>query len=201
MQDGGKGIRLSQAGVVYMKYSNTKYPVVGIDLSLTSTGVSFLWADGSDRIFSIKPEKLAGVARLVEIRNTLLKEMSGLGYPKIVLEGYSFASKGAYSHEIGELGGVVKIAFYEQHWRWVHVPPTVRAKFATGRGNASKGEVVSAISARTGIAWTGSGAADECDAWILQEMGLAYLGEPRYNWPEAQLAVLKSVDWSPWEEE
>ena len=182
-----------------MRYADSKGPVVGLDLSLTSTGISYLWADGTDRITAFKPSNTAGMARLVEIRNFLVEELLPLAWPKIVLEGYSFASKGAYAHEIGELGGIAKLAFYERQWRWVHVPPTVRAKFATGRGNASKGEVVSAVSARTGIAWTGSGAADECDAWILQEMGLAYLGKPRLSWPAAQLAVLNSVDWSYWE--
>jgi crossover junction endodeoxyribonuclease RuvC len=139
------------------------------------------------------------MARLIEVRDSLIAEISVLKKPLIVLEGYSFASKGAYAHETGELGGVVKERFYALGWPWVHVPPTVRAKFAAGRGNASKGEVVSAVSARTGIVWTGSGATDECDAWVLQEMGFAHLGEPRYDWPAAQLAVLGSVDWSHWE--
>lgn len=172
------------------------YTVVGLDLSLTSTGISF-----ADRTFTIKPEASMGVARLAEIQQRVAQEVGFLLNPRVVLEGYSFASKGAYAHETGELGGVVKLRLWELHIPWVHVPPTVRAKFAAGRGNASKGEVVSAVSARTGIVWTGSGATDECDAWVLQEMGLAYLGEPRYTWPAAQLAVLKSVDWSHWEKE
>ena len=77
----------------------------------------------------------------------------------------------------------------------IEVPPTCRAKFATGRGNASKSEVVSAISARTGILWDGVGNEDRCDAWILQEMGFAHMGHARYEWPATHLAALDKVDW------
>lgn len=79
----------------------------------------------------------------------------------------------------------------------MEIPPTTRAKFATGKGNAAKTEVMSAVSARTGIVWSGKGADDMCDAWILEEMGLAKLGIPRFNWPSANLSALEKIDWTP----
>ena len=116
--------------------------------------------------------------------------------PIVVVEGYSFSSRNSQSHALGELGGVVRLALYEAGVSYIDVPPTSRAKFATGKGNASKNEVVSSISARTGIVWSGKGADDMCDAWILRQMGLAHLGESEYDWPVANMTALDKIDWS-----
>jgi uncharacterized protein with HEPN domain len=43
----------------------------------------------------------------------------------------------------------------------------------------------------------GAGADDECDAWILRQMGLAYIGESKESWTKEQLEALIKVDWSP----
>lgn len=89
------------------------------------------------------------------------------------------------------------MTLWECNIPYVEVPPTCRAKFATGKGNAGKTEVISAISSKTGLVFSGSGADDECDAWILEQMGLAYLGESKQSWAKEQLEALKKVDWSP----
>lgn len=83
----------------------------------------------------------------------------------------------------------------------VEIPPTCRAKFATGRGNASKGEVISAISAKTGIIFSGASGNDECDAWVLERMGMVHQGiDSQWDWTKEQLSALDKVDWSPLEE-
>ena len=64
---------------------------------------------------------------------------------------------------------------------------TRMAAFAVGVPPASR------VSARTGIAWSGKGAEDMCDAWVLQEMGLALLGRARYEWPRENLAALEKI--------
>jgi crossover junction endodeoxyribonuclease RuvC len=90
----------------------------------------------------------------------------------------------------------MRLVLHEAGISYIDVPPTSRAKFATGKGNASKNEVVSSISARTGIVWSGKGADDMCDAWILRQMGLAHLGESEYDWPAVNMAALDKIDWS-----
>jgi hypothetical protein len=96
---------------------------------------------------------------------------------------------------------VVRLLLWQIGIPYVTIPPTCRAKFATGKGNASKNEVISSISARTGIVWQNPGADDRCDAWILQEMGLAHIGKPRFNWPAQNMDALAKVDWTPIEEQ
>lgn len=169
---------------------NKNSPVIGLDLSLTSTGIA------TPKEQHVITTKLKEVPRLVYIRNEIMETIEAVpGTPLVVLEGYSFGQRNTHAHSLGELGGVVKVAFQEAGLAWAIVPPTVRAKFATGKGNASKATVVSAVSARTGIVWDGTGADDKCDAWVLQEMGLAYFGRARYDWPKINLSVLESVDW------
>lgn len=168
---------------------------IGLDLSLTSTGFSC----GNDQ--KVYQTKSRGAERLFDISSMLIESIAGLSNPVILIEGYSFASRNSQAHSIGELGGVVRLALWSRNIPYIEIPPTVRAKFATGKGNASKGEVVSAVSARTGIVWSGSGADDMCDAWILEECGLVRLGRPRFDWPAINKSALDKVDWSAFPDE
>lgn len=163
--------------------------VFGLDLSLTSTGLS-----GAGKQYRIMSGN-TGPQRLIDITQSILNTLSENDQPGVVVEGYSFGSRNSQAHSIGELGGVVRVELWKQNIPFVVIPPTVRAKFATGKGNASKMEVVSAVSARTGLTWQGGGADDMCDAWILEEMGLAALGRPRFEWPSNHLESLGKIDW------
>jgi len=163
---------------------------MGLDLSLTSTGVS---CDGRTSTIAVKSK---GAERLYEIQAAVRAELAAHGHPGVVIEGYSFASRQSRAHSIGELGGVIRLLLYTMEIPYVEVPPTLRAKFATGKGNAGKNEVVSAISARTGIVWDGAGGNDRCDAYILEEMGRAALGRERHDWPETNRLALNIFDWS-----
>lgn len=165
--------------------------VIGIDLSLTSTGVATPVG-----FFVIRP-KVKGEARLVEIRNKIMDEVSVYPEPYVVVEGYSFASRSGQAFSIGELGGVVKAALYEADIPYSIVPPTVRAKFATGKGNASKIEVAMAIAAKAGNIFEGKGADDMVDAWVLREMGLyATTQHGQFEWPQKNLEALEKVEWA-----
>jgi crossover junction endodeoxyribonuclease RuvC len=164
--------------------------IIGLDLSLTSTGVCS--KEGS---FAYQA-KTKGMERLADIRDGVMLVVAAQNDPIVVVEGYSFSSRNSQSHALGELGGVVRLALYEAGVSYIYVPPTSRAKLATGKGNASKNEVVYSISARTGIVWSGKGADDMCDAWILRQMGLAHLGESEYDWPAVNMTALDKIDWS-----
>jgi Holliday junction resolvasome RuvABC endonuclease subunit len=162
---------------------------IGIDPSLTCTGIS-IWGNTS----SIRTN-LKGVERLVVIREMLMNIVGENNIVAAAIEGYSFASRNSQAHSLGELGGVLRVAFHERSIPLLVVPPTVRAKFATGKGNASKSEVVSAISAMTGIVWDGADGADRCDAWVIEQVLLAKLGESPWQWNKQQLEALAKVEW------
>lgn len=167
--------------------------IVGLDLSLLSTG----YACGQQQLTISTTH--TGPARLNYISQEIASLLVELEDPAVVVEGYSFASRNSQAHSIGELGGVVRLTLWNLEIPYVEVPPTCRAKFATGRGNAGKTEVMSAVSARTGIIWAGKGADDRCDAFILEEMGLTWLGMERFEWPVSNRSALEKVDWTPFD--
>lgn len=156
---------------------------------MTSTGFSGFAQSGTIST------NLKGIERLDHISSALLNLANQApSEPVFVIEGYSFSSRNSQAHSIGELGGVVRFRLWQNNIRFVDVPPTCRAKFATGRGNASKNEVMSAVSARTGIVFAGKGADDICDAWILEEIGLFLLGQARFSWPASHTEALAKLD-------
>lgn len=165
--------------------------LIGIDLSLTSTGISV------NNTTSLILTSTKGAERLFVISRKLKEIIETEKVDVAIIEGYSFASRNSQAHSIGELGGVVRMMLWEKSIPYVEVPPTSRAKFATGKGNASKGEVISSISAKTGIVFRNSGGNDECDAWVLEEMGKAKLGISSWSWTKEQLSALEKIDWSP----
>jgi Holliday junction resolvasome RuvABC endonuclease subunit len=164
---------------------------LGLDLSLTSTGYAYGENTGVISFDKSGPERLWLIKR--EIESLIIAN----SVQAVILEGYSFASRSGQAFSIGELGGVIRLLLWDIGIPYVTVPPTCRAKFATGKGNASKNEVISSVSARTGVVWQNPGADDKCDAWILQEMGLAHIGNARFNWPAQNIDALNKVDWTP----
>lgn len=135
---------------------------IGIDLSLTNTGIIVLNSEGHlvDQ-HSIKP-KSKGDERLVEIKTQLHYYLSKYDEPfSICIEGYSYGSKNrGLPFQIGELGGVIKSSLFEKGLQYKLVPPTTMKKFITGKGNAKKEEIQSSIKQKWGIEFTDNNLAD-----------------------------------------
>ncbi len=162
----------------------------GIDLSLTSTGLSI-----SGHLTAIR-SKLRGELRLIEIRNDILLRLQEKSVQIVALEGYSYSSRFSHAHSIGELGGVIKVALAEAGIRTIIIPPTNRAKFATGRGNASKDEVMAAVLSMVDIK-NQPGLDDLCDAWVLEQMLRYILGERVLVLTDKQIDSLKVIEYLP----
>ena len=164
--------------------------ILALDLSLTSTGYSHNGETGVISVDQTGPYRLWLIKK--EIENLVIK----FSIDVVAIEGYAFSSRNSQAHSIGELGGVIRLLLWELGKPVVTIPPTCRAKFATGKGNASKNEVISSVSAKTGLVWSNPGADDKCDAWVMEEMVLCHLGNPRFSWPVAHMAALEKVDWT-----
>lgn len=134
-----------------MDLKNLKF--VGMDLSLTGTGLVCI--DGNSKVISskliqTKPTKNK-LERILFIRDSIRSfldnpyERSTYGsgsiefFTEIVLEGFSYGSRGAAVYDLGMLGGIVRFNLFENHFPYYNdYPPTFVKKFITGKGNAKK---------------------------------------------------------------
>lgn len=160
--------------------------IVGLDLSLTATGI----ATGGD-VYTIKPPKnCTGVRRLAwyssELYDVYVKFVD-----LVIIEQYAFSRANAHSHEIGELGGVIRLDLHNHEIPWIAVLPNVLKKFGTGKGNAGKDDMVGAA-ARAGCPVNDNNAVD---AWWLRQMALYAHGASDVNNTVYRADTVDSVDW------
>lgn len=171
--------------------------VVGLDLSLTSTGVAVATQDGAvtDRITS-KPTPNATLAdraeRLRGIRTRIL-ELARLA-DLVVIEGPSYGSTTGHQHDRSGLWWLVVSSLEVRH-AVVEVPPSTRIRYALGKGAGSKDDVLTAVIRRyPHVDVNGN---DEADALLLAAMGARWLGRPLERQPLAKThtAALDKVTW------
>lgn len=148
--------------------------VVGLDLSLTCTGVAD--DDGITHTVTVTPATDYSdplVARCIRIRQQVI-DLTPTHLDLVVIEDLVARSQAAAT--LGVLHGVVR------QWLWVSgvtvllVPPATLKKYATGKGNANKDAVRDAARDRGGL--PAGVTSDECDAWWLRQIGLALAGDP-----------------------
>ena len=162
--------------------------VIGIDLSLNSTGMAC-----SHGPVLVKPNKdERGLDRVETVTGQLLEHMDLHIDPVVVLEGYAMGGKGRV-FDIAEMGGVLKWRLRLANIPLSIVPPTSRAKFITGKGNANKAMVVSFATLKREMVFNSD---DEADAWVLYQMGMTQLGQSSLNIPKINLTAMEKVDWS-----
>jgi crossover junction endodeoxyribonuclease RuvC len=145
---------------------------IGLDLSLTGSGI----CRGGETIV-LKDGGLRGVHRLDYLEARIMGLCAGAD--AVAIEGYSYGSSNK-AHQIGELGGVVRLGLRRAGVPFVEIPPTCRMKYATGKGQADKDKVLSQAVLRSGRAMSN----DEADAWWLWQMLLAHY------WPEDPALVI-----------
>lgn len=170
--------------------------IIAIDPSLTSTGLA-MWRKGIIGVHTIQvgtrgPERLDDIWRGIT-------SVPGWGVPELVLiEGYAHG-RSNQAHQLGELGGVLRHQFYRLGVPIVEVPPSTRAKIATGKGNAGKEEVLASAIRRLGYE---GHSPDEADAlWILQ-CALVHYGLPgAADLPKAHRDALKKLTFPELESE
>lgn len=160
--------------------------IVGLDLSLTATGVC---RDGETH--TLKTTK-KGVERLWTLQQEVKSYCNGCS--TAMIEGYSFGSQGRAVFNIGELGGVIRLMLWLGSTKFHEVPPATLKKYATGAGNANKSLVVQAAAQRSGLTFADD---NQADAWWLWQIGL-HLFEPYHpkyvKMPKLNVDALKKLE-------
>lgn len=141
---------------------------VGLDLSLTCTGVVALNDDGELLLSRGISTKQRGIKRLIALSDEVETLVRDLRPTVVLLEGYAYSAVGR-QHAAGELGGVVRYRLHQlnPHLPIASVPPSSLKKFASGKGNAPKDAMRIAVYKRWGFE---AKTTDEVDAYAAAQM-------------------------------
>lgn len=158
--------------------SMTKPNVLGIDPSLTSTGVAYRRRDDKIVAYALGHRDLRGMERIAFLRDSVHTYLTRNNPSLVVFEGYALGFRGKSNtiFDIGELGGVLKLLILESGIDILLTPPNSLKLFATGKGNADKDQVMLALRKSLGVQFSTS---DQYDATGLLVMGEKYLSLKR----------------------
>lgn len=181
--------------------------VIGLDLSLTSTGVALVQDGVLDRqqVFSIKTTGKKGdnlarrSSRLHNIYAQLATFIDDDFVDLVVIESPSFGSQHGSAHDRSGLWWMVVHHLWVREVPVAMVSPQGRAKWATGNGASKKPAVYAAAKERYGDFFKSD---DEADATLLAGIGSWRLERPMHqdalaaDWlDDRMLSVLSGVHW------
>ena len=159
--------------------------IIGIDPSLTSTGIVVLRDGKVELAVTTKNKPALGTIdrvrliyeRIVDIQENLSDGEKWQAPDLIVIEGFSYGSKGRSVFDIAYLGWRIREELErlrtEDNIPWLEVPPSQLKKFATGQGNANKEIILQQVYKRWGVEFSDN---NQADAYVLAQIGRAYLG-------------------------
>jgi len=141
-----------------------KETAIGIDQSLTGFAVCFIdVSDPSAYYAQVYKSPYFGVQRLVDIQSWLVTSINtytvDVKNTVVAMEGTVLASHSALL--LGELSGLVKVTLFQNYGIVpLQVPPMTLKKYATGKGNSKKQEMLMQIYKRWGAEFSDDNAAD-----------------------------------------
>lgn len=180
--------------------------IVGIDPSLTGTGIAIL--DTEDRL-TVTVDTIGSKGRRDDSIRTRLRRsqlivtqalavvratVDGATVDLVVIE-YPTLSQGRQGGHLDRHGlwWLLVATFDGLSVPVVAVPASSRAKYATGKGNAGKDEVLLAVAKHyPNVDVTNN---NEADALVLAAMGADALGQPLVELPQSHRAALDGVQW------
>lgn len=157
--------------------------VLGIDPSLTGTGI----AHETGQLTVSTDSSQADGPRLTAIYSAVTDHI-GLAVRLAVIEDLPTHAKGA--GRTGMAQGVVRFALDQLDVPTVIVTAATLKKFATGNGNANKGDMRLELYKRAGIDVRDD---NQVDAWWLRAIGKHLLSEPLVELPKTHTSALNAL--------
>lgn len=158
--------------------------VIGLDLSLTATGIAA--ADG-ETLLTVGGDAKEGDHRLVKIRDMVVREASD-EVDVAAVEDLPRTVHGSSS--TGMVQGVIRVALRDLGVPYVLVPPATLKMYATGKGSADKADMRMALFQRAGLDVKDN---NQVDAWWLRALVLDLYGEPIVQLPQTHRRALAKV--------
>jgi len=193
-------------GVLSLSDFNPVPYVVGIDLSLTGTGLAEYDMDGGrfsvetfgtkgkrTDTYAMRGDRLMGMASHIYDWGTAGPQDPSL----VVIEGPSLGNRQGSQFDRSGLWWLVVSQFQTADIPVLVVPPKTRAKYATGNGNSGKDVVVAHVIEQYGDFMDNCRIRNdnEADALVLAAIGARYLGQPQEDdLPEANVSAMSGVE-------
>jgi len=159
----------------YNNQSIEKIAFIGIDRSLTSSGIAIVNKGKLIEQIEYKTKSYEE-DRLISIGSKVLQVCWHYKEKKynvlICMENYSYNSRG-HVFQLGELGGVIKTFIAMKGYNFLDIEPTVLKKYITGKGNSPKDLIPMHVNKKFNIVPVGGDAADA--------IGCAMLGFHAFN--------------------
>lgn len=168
---------------------------LGLDLSLTGTGVSVL-KDGQLLLSETIKTKPSGkkpideVKRLQWIVSEIMKYVDTHTPNIVIIEGLAFMARNTTALvQLSGLAYMIRSELVNRGIPFTIVAPSSLKKWITGKGNAQKNEMMLATFQRYGVALTDD---NQCDSYGLAHVGLGLLGvvDPSLKLTKPQLEVI-----------
>lgn len=142
---------------------------IGLDMALTAAGYAVIAGDHTLTSGTWKPPKdCMGIPRLCWFEATLTQFLRHWRPTMVGVEDYAFG-QGNRAHQIGELGGLVRMTLARSGFASYTVPIGANKKHASGKGNTPKSQMMLAAFKKWGYTAQNDNDADAyCLARFLQ---------------------------------
>ena len=173
--------------------------IIGIDPSLTATGIALIDTNYPDHIHTetIRSAKTGNtiphrLTRFGTVADTLLDTIPTHPAPDhAIIEGPAYAAHGAGTWDRAGMWWNIARILHRLDIPTIEVPPATRCQYATGRGNADKDVVMISTVRRYPTADITNN--NEADALILAAIGARLHGHPIDDIPKANLRSLAKL--------
>lgn len=167
--------------------------VMGLDLSLTSTGVALTRGD-TWRVRTNAADRLE--IRLAAIVDGVHEAIDACGADDETVELVAIedmVTQAKFAGATAPVHGAVRLWLWKFPLPVVLIAPKSLKLYASGNGNCDKQAMADAALKRAGVDFGKKH--DECDAWWLRAMTLDAYGEPVVDVPASQRAAMEKVHW------
>lgn len=168
--------------------------IMGIDLSLTGTGLVIL--DGGktvvNKIIKSKPPEekthTTEIERLLKIKAEIQKHISKYSPDLALIEGLAFGARNTTAlMQLAGLSYMVRETFVLRSIPFIVVAPTTLKKFIVGKGNATKDLMLLETFKRYGQSFLDN---NICDAFALAQCGAAVKNQSPIKLSKPQQEVI-----------
>lgn len=177
--------------------------LVALDLSMTNTGLCWGVTTASwPQVTNVTSKAPKPGTVTLATRSKRLRTIAGhvftrcAGADLIVVEGPSYGSEGKGTWDRAGLWWLVVGRLTGTGLQVVEIPPSNVKCYATGKGNASKDEVLAAVVRRyPHVEVTDNNTAD---ALVMYAMAARFIGQPLEDTlPQTHLRAMRGVAWTP----